>query len=370
MSVREEIAKLPGGASLAALVDKVNGRPADIRAVATRWRGLAGKVNEHIGSLRSSVVDVDTNWEGDSADAFDDYMRNYNKANTTFHSALLSCAGLLDTAATALEEAKSKVDSLCGNVLADHRITAYRNSTTEEERGKAESGALAAVNGAVSAAGGPVGSADEAVSTAMKEIKKKIDAESVFFAIVKAPGDQKFTPGPGHTFDWKRTPAPGSSHTVLASANGGGAGPAASPSLGGGSGGSGGSGSGGPAVAMPYVAGTGTGVDIVAAARANIGKPYVWGANGPNAFDCSGLVYHSLNRAGIKIGDTTAAGYQASGQPVTTPQVGDIVFFGSPPDHCAIYVGEGKMIEAPRPGASVRVAEVAGKLPITYRRFS
>ncbi|WP_329429444.1 WXG100 family type VII secretion target [Streptosporangium sp. NBC_01495] len=252
MSVREEIAKLPGGASLAALVDKVNGRPADIRDVAIRWRGLAGKVNEHIGSLRSAVVDVDNNWEGESANAFDVYMRNYSKANTTFHGALLTCAGLLDTAATALEEAKSKVNTLCDNVLADHRVTVYRNSTSEAERKKAEPGALAAVNGALSTAGEPVSSADEAVSKAMKEIKKTIDDESVFFAIVKAPGDQEFTPGQGRTFDWRRTTGPDPSHTTLASTNGGGAGPAASPSLGGGSGGSsgsGGSGSGGPAVA-------------------------------------------------------------------------------------------------------------------------
>src|SRR5690606_5919094 len=122
---------------------------------------------------------------------------------------------------------------------------------------------------------------------------------------------------------------------------------------------------------IPYVIGDGTGADIVNAARQHLGKPYIWGANGPNAFDCSGLVYYVLNQAGIKIGDNTAAGYQMSGKPISgPPQPGDIVFFGQPPTHCGIYIGDGKMIHAPHSGAVVEIDNVAGRSPITFRRFT
>ncbi|WP_248961041.1 C40 family peptidase [Sphaerisporangium perillae] len=133
------------------------------------------------------------------------------------------------------------------------------------------------------------------------------------------------------------------------------------------------SGSGGGGQAIPFtVTGHGTGADIVAAARSHLGAPYVWGADGPNAFDCSGLVHVALNEAGIEIGDATAAGYQASGHLITgPPQPGDIVFFGDPPSHCGIYIGDGKMINAPHTGDVVKVQDVAGgKSPITFRRFS
>ncbi|MDF5755590.1 NlpC/P60 family protein [Spongiactinospora sp. TRM90649] len=81
---------------------------------------------------------------------------------------------------------------------------------------------------------------------------------------------------------------------------------------------------------------------------------------------------HSEKRPGrIKIGDTTADGYQKSGRPIIgPPRPGDIVFFGRPPTHCGIYVGDGKMINAPHSGAVVRVDEIGGRRgAITYRRF-
>lgn len=99
--------------------------------------------------------------------------------------------------------------------------------------------------------------------------------------------------------------------------------------------------------------------DLIAAARAQIGKPYVFGAEGPAAFDCSGLVQWVYGTAGIRI-PRTAAEQQAAARPVTTPQPGDLVFWGRPADHVALYVGNGQIIAAPQPGEKVKVQSVYG----------
>lgn len=73
------------------------------------------------------------------------------------------------------------------------------------------------------------------------------------------------------------------------------------------------------------------GLAIAKAALSQKGKPYTWGATGPNSFDCSGLVFWAYQQAGVKIGRTTASGYSTFGQPITLAeaQAGDVVtFFG------------------------------------------
>jgi cell wall-associated NlpC family hydrolase len=99
----------------------------------------------------------------------------------------------------------------------------------------------------------------------------------------------------------------------------------------------------------------------VAFARAQRGKPYVWGADGPNAWDCSGLVGGAWRAAGYRWPDLTAAEqYQwlaARGRTVTRSQLrpDDIVFFNTsrPLGHVAIYVGGGRIVEAQQPGVPV-----------------
>lgn len=121
-------------------------------------------------------------------------------------------------------------------------------------------------------------------------------------------------------------------------------------------------------------AGSGKGAAAVAEARAQLGKPYRWGAEGPNAFDCSGLVFWCLKKAGLKWGRTTTEGQRTSslGKTVSASQAapGDVVFFGVPAYHDGIYIGGGQMIHAPSTGDVVKVSPVAGRTgPITYRRF-
>ncbi|MFJ8106909.1 NlpC/P60 family protein [Streptomyces sp. NPDC096132] len=93
----------------------------------------------------------------------------------------------------------------------------------------------------------------------------------------------------------------------------------------------------------------------LAFARAQIGKPYVWGATGPDSYDCSGLTQAAWKAAGVTLPRTTYdqvnAGTTAS---LADAQPGDLVFFYDDVSHVGIYIGNGMMIHAPKPGAYVR----------------
>jgi len=95
----------------------------------------------------------------------------------------------------------------------------------------------------------------------------------------------------------------------------------------------------------------------VAFARAQLGKPYIWGGNGPTGFDCSGLTMKAWQSAGVSIPRTASRQYtigrHISG--VSNLEPGDLVFFGSPIHHVGMYIGNGMMIEAPYTGAQIRI---------------
>ncbi|MGW2616176.1 NlpC/P60 family protein [Streptomyces sp. NPDC001500] len=97
----------------------------------------------------------------------------------------------------------------------------------------------------------------------------------------------------------------------------------------------------------------------VAYAYSKLGSPYVWGATGPNAFDCSGLILASYRSAGVSLPRTTYAQIGA-GQRVSRSELrpGDLVFFYSGISHVGLYIGNGQMIHAPNPSAPVRVAPI------------
>ncbi|MFD5412216.1 C40 family peptidase [Streptomyces nojiriensis] len=90
-----------------------------------------------------------------------------------------------------------------------------------------------------------------------------------------------------------------------------------------------------------------------------IGKPYVWGATGPGSFDCSGLTQAAWRSAGVSLPRTTYTQINA-GRRVSRDQLapGDLVFFYSGVTHVGLYVGNGQMIHAPRPGSTVRLAPI------------
>ncbi|MFD4272727.1 NlpC/P60 family protein [Streptomyces cyaneofuscatus] len=110
--------------------------------------------------------------------------------------------------------------------------------------------------------------------------------------------------------------------------------------------------------------GTGTGTDgsyaakaekVLAFARAQIGKPYVWGASGPASYDCSGLTQAAWREAGVTLPRTTWDQVKVGTRVATSDlQPGDLVFFYDDISHVGIYKGDGMMIHAPKPGANVR----------------
>ena len=94
-------------------------------------------------------------------------------------------------------------------------------------------------------------------------------------------------------------------------------------------------------------------------AMAQVGKAYVYGAAGPNAFDCSGLIMMAWAQAGISLPHSSSAQYGV-GRHVASGdlQPGDLVFYYSPISHVAMYIGNGLIVEAANPGAGVRVSGV------------
>ena len=97
-------------------------------------------------------------------------------------------------------------------------------------------------------------------------------------------------------------------------------------------------------------------------AEKEIGKPYVWAADGPNSFDCSGLMLWAYGKVGVEL--THYSGSQIKeGKRIPRSQLkpGDLVFFGSPIHHVGMYVGGDAFVEAPYTGADVRITRLSSR---------
>lgn len=103
----------------------------------------------------------------------------------------------------------------------------------------------------------------------------------------------------------------------------------------------------------------------VMAARSAVGKPYVWGANGPSGFDCSGLTQWSYAQAGVGLPRTSQAQRYAGRQvSLSEARPGDLVAYRSDASHIGMYMGNGQVVHAPYPGAPVRYDPV-GMMPVS-----
>ncbi|HWD43666.1 MAG TPA: C40 family peptidase, partial [Actinomycetota bacterium] len=101
---------------------------------------------------------------------------------------------------------------------------------------------------------------------------------------------------------------------------------------------------------------------------AQLGSPYVWGAEGPSTFDCSGLTSFAYAAAGVTIPRVSRAQFAtyAASRPVAPTNLlpGDLVFFADNPrvpstiHHVGMYIGKGLMVEAPYTGAVVRTSSI------------
>lgn len=110
--------------------------------------------------------------------------------------------------------------------------------------------------------------------------------------------------------------------------------------------------------------GTSAGRKAVAYAAKQIGKPYVWGAEGPSSFDCSGLTSQAWLAAGHPIPRTSEEQWrQLKHIPVEDMRPGDLIIYFSDASHVAIYIGDGQIIQAPRPGRWVYESPAAS-MPI------
>lgn len=105
---------------------------------------------------------------------------------------------------------------------------------------------------------------------------------------------------------------------------------------------------------------------VIAIAERYLGVPYVWGGTTPSGFDCSGFTSYVFRQVGINL-PRTAAAQQSALTPVSNPQPGDLVFFGSPAYHVGIYLGNGMEIAAPKPGDHVKIQPIYGT-PSGYAR--
>lgn len=94
-------------------------------------------------------------------------------------------------------------------------------------------------------------------------------------------------------------------------------------------------------------------------ARDEVGKPYVYGASGPNSFDCSGFIMYIWGKAGASLPHSAAGQWDDTTRvPMSQIQPGDLIFYYTPVDHVGIYIGNGQMIVADHTGVPVRYASI------------
>ncbi|MBF6471571.1 C40 family peptidase [Nocardia gipuzkoensis] len=120
---------------------------------------------------------------------------------------------------------------------------------------------------------------------------------------------------------------------------------------------------------LPFAAPKSSGEVALDAALSKVGSPYVYGAAGPNSFDCSGLVQWSYRQAGVELPRTSGA-QLAAGSPVSLDnlQPGDLVsFYGG--GHSGLYAGDGNVVHAATSGTPVQVAPISSMPIAGARRF-
>ncbi|AEA28311.1 NLP/P60 protein [Pseudonocardia dioxanivorans CB1190] len=122
----------------------------------------------------------------------------------------------------------------------------------------------------------------------------------------------------------------------------------------------GGASAGGGKASVPAVTGSSRGAAALKAAMTQIGKPYVWGAAGPSAYDCSGLVMWAYKQIGVSLPHSSSA-QSTMGTAVSKDQLqpGDLVFFYSPVSHVGIYAGNGMVLNASTSGQPVKMSKLS-----------
>jgi peptidoglycan DL-endopeptidase CwlO len=128
-----------------------------------------------------------------------------------------------------------------------------------------------------------------------------------------------------------------------------------------------------PSVVLPPpgpTPGSGDGAAVVQVALTRVGAPYSWGATGPDAFDCSGLIKWAFLQNGKSLPRSSQA-LASGGRPVAVAELqpGDIVTFYSDASHAGIYIGDGNMVHASTFGIPVKVAPISSAPIYNARRY-
>jgi len=106
----------------------------------------------------------------------------------------------------------------------------------------------------------------------------------------------------------------------------------------------------------------------VQAAESRVGDPYVWGAEGPGEFDCSGLVEWAYGQAGVSLPHYSGSQYDDTVQiPMSDLEPGDLVFPADPGEHVAMYIGNGEIVQAPYTGANVEIVPLTSFFVLASR---
>ncbi|MFE2373065.1 NlpC/P60 family protein [Streptomyces sp. NPDC059398] len=114
------------------------------------------------------------------------------------------------------------------------------------------------------------------------------------------------------------------------------------------------------ALSGPQASASARGAKAVAFGLAQVGKPYLWGAEGPRSFDCSGLTWRAWAHAGRTIPRTSQEQWRRLRKvSLRSLRPGDLIVYFPGATHVALYIGGGKVVQAPRPGAKVRVSPMA-----------
>jgi NlpC/P60 family/Putative peptidoglycan binding domain len=131
-----------------------------------------------------------------------------------------------------------------------------------------------------------------------------------------------------------------------------------------------------PAKPVAYVSRGSAAAIAVRYALDQLGKPYQWGASGPNAYDCSGLTNMAYRSAGVTIPRVSRWQYEVGARiPLRALRAGDLVFYASNPavpatiNHVGMYLGWGRLVEAANRSAPIRIASIwrAGLMPYGVR---
>ncbi|MGO0906227.1 XkdQ/YqbQ family protein [Clostridioides difficile] len=108
---------------------------------------------------------------------------------------------------------------------------------------------------------------------------------------------------------------------------------------------------------------------VISEAKKHLGKPYKWGGNGPNSFDCSGLMVYCFKKVSINL-PRTSSQQSTVGKKIEKKnlQAGDLVFFHNPVSHVGLYIGNGEFIEAPGKGKEIRLSKLNNRKDFNIAR--